>query len=65
MTNRELSRLIKAFLATRRDWVEILNANPYDSGAAQHIISCNSKLELLSTMWDWTDESLDFPDMRG
>lgn len=65
MTNRQLSRLIKAFLDTRREWIEILNSNPYNSDAAQHIIACNSKLELLSTMWDWTDESLDFPDMRG
>lgn len=40
-------RQIDNFEQIRGEWLEILNKNPNNSDAAQHIVSINAKLELL------------------
>lgn len=41
---------ILAFKSARDAWLEILNKTPDSIEAAQQILSCNNKLELLNTM---------------
>lgn len=62
MNNRQIAQNIKAFREARQGWLDILNGSNGDSvQAAQHVLSCNSKIELLTTMWNWSDETVDFP----
>lgn len=61
MDNRMIVRYVRAFQETRQDWLDRLVANPDSTQACQHILSINSKIELLLTLWNWSDESVDFP----
>ncbi len=50
MTNKQIERQIEAFEAARQEWIDILVKNPSNSTAASHILSINSKIELLNTL---------------
>lgn len=62
MTNTQIARYVQNFMSIRRQWIERLVESPYDSGAAEHIVKINSKIELLIIMWDWADESVEVPE---
>ena len=59
MNNRQINQYIKAFSKARQGWIDILLKNPDSVQAAQHILSCNSKIEFLRIMWSWADESVE------
>lgn len=59
MDNRQINRYIKAFSEARQGWLDILVSNPDSVQAAQHILSCNNKIEFLRTMWSWSDETVE------
>ena len=62
MNNRQIVQNVKAFREARQGWMDMLNGHDKDSvQAAQHVLSCNSKIELLLTMWNWADETVDYP----
>jgi len=61
MTNRQIARNVKEFRRIRQGWFDILARNGDSVGAAQHILSINCKIELLLSMWNWSDESVDYP----
>lgn len=61
MTNKEIVRFIKSFRNARDGWLKILVANPDSVEAAQTIASVNSKIEVFKTLWNWHDESVEFP----
>lgn len=64
MTNREIVRQVRAFRRVRADWVDQLSrpATADSVQAAQHVLSVNSKIELLLTMWNWgADDGVEFP----
>lgn len=56
MTNKQIDRMIAAFSKTRQDWIDILVKNPDSTDAAQYILSINSKIELLKSMYDYSQE---------
>ena len=60
MTNKMLARYIESFKATRSVWLDILVENPDSTAAAQHIVSINSKIELMRSLWNWSDESVPY-----
>lgn len=57
LTHNMVERYIKEFERLRDDWVAILVDNPRRTEAAQHILSCNAKLELLQMFRDPERES--------
>lgn len=59
MNNRQINQHIKAFSEARQGWIDILLRRPDSVEAAQHILSCNHKIELLRNMWSWGDESVE------
>jgi hypothetical protein len=59
MDNRQINRQIKAFSESRQRWIDILLKNPDSVQAAQYILSCNSKIEFLRVLWNWSDESVE------
>lgn len=60
MNNKQISQHVRSFRDAREGWIDALTKS--DSvQAAQHVLSINSKIELLMTMWNWSDESVDFP----
>lgn len=61
LTNKQIVRQVKDWQAVRQDWLDILVKTPANSNAAQAIVSINSKIELLQTFWNWSDETVDFP----
>jgi hypothetical protein len=61
MKNWQIAQQVKNFQEIRQDWIDILVKRPGSNEAAAHIMSINSKIELLQTMWNWSDESIDFP----
>lgn len=56
MTNKQIARFIESFKEVRQEWIDILVKNPDRSSAAQNIISVNAKIELLRTMWNFSEE---------
>lgn len=65
MTNKQINRHLEEFSKSRRDWLEILVENPGHTEAAQHIISINSKMELLRSLWNWGDDSVEMRSLRA
>ena len=62
MNNRQIAQHVKAFRNARGEWMERLNnGNPDSVVAAQHVLSINSKIELLLTLWNWYDDSAEYP----
>lgn len=63
MTNKQLDREIKSFMKLRRQWVDMLNKNPENTSAAEHVIRINAQIDLLRTYWGWAEEGevVDFP----
>lgn len=61
MSNREISRSIRAFQEARNGWLDMLVKNPRNNTAASEIVSINHKIELLECWWSWSDETIDFP----
>lgn len=61
MTNKQILRQILNFREARLGWLEILAKNGDSVQAAQHILSINTKIEFLKTLWNHFDESVDFP----
>lgn len=60
MNNRQIVQHVKGFREARDGWIE--SAIKRDSvEAAKHIMSCNAKIELLLTMWNWSDETVEYP----
>lgn len=59
MNNRQINQHIRAFSESRDQWIAILAQQPESISAAQHILAINSKIELLRTMWNWADESVE------
>lgn len=59
MGNRQINVLLKSFDKDRRVWIDMLSKSPSYSEAAQRILSINSKMELLRTFWDWSDETVE------
>lgn len=60
-SNRQLAREIQEFQRIRQEWIDMLVERPSHSTAAHHILSINSKIELLTAHWNWSDASVDFP----
>jgi hypothetical protein len=59
MTNKQIVQHVEGFRGARKDWLETLSTT--DSvEAAKHVMSINSKIELLLTMWNWHDESVEY-----
>jgi hypothetical protein len=61
MNNRQIARLINEFKRMRVEWLDMLVKNPEYTDAAQHIVTINSKIELLRSLWNWNDEEMDMP----
>lgn len=61
MDNKMIARYVRAFQVTRKDWIDALVKNPGHPSAPRYIMSINSKIELLTSMWNWSDESVEFP----
>lgn len=61
MNNRQIVQQVKAFRTARQGWIDQLSKNGDSVVAAQHVLSINSKIELLLTMWNWSDTSVDYP----
>ena len=63
MNNRQIVQNIKAFREARQGWMDRLNSSHGQDSveAAQHVLSCNSKIEFLKILWNWSDESVEFP----
>lgn len=61
MTNKQISRHLRAFQAARAEWINVLVENPGRSDAPQHIISINANIAFLTSLWNWSDESVEFP----
>ena len=61
MTNQQIARYIQTFQKVRSELIENLVSRPSNNETAQNIISCNNKIELLQSMWNWSDETVDFP----
>ena len=60
MNNTQIAQFVEAFREARDGWVE--SATKRDSvEAAKHIMSCNAKIELLLSLWNWSDESVEYP----
>lgn len=60
MKNFQIVSFVEDLRDIREDWVA--GATKRDSvNAAQHILSINTKIELLLSMWNWSDETVDFP----
>ena len=60
MNNKQIVRQVKHFREARENWLRALNSS--DSvQAAQQVLSINSKIELLLSMWNWSDASVEFP----
>jgi hypothetical protein len=61
MTNRQIARQVRDFQNIRQEWIDILVKRPGSKDAPMYIMSINAKIELLQTMWNWSDESVEFP----
>jgi hypothetical protein len=61
MTNKQIVRHIQAQRESRDEWLRQLNKNPDNLLAAQHIVTINSKIHFLLDLWNWTDESVQYP----
>lgn len=61
MNNRQIARQVRDWQRVRADWIDILVKNPGSRDAPVHIMSINSKIELLQNFWNWSDETVDFP----
>ena len=60
MNNWQIVDLVEAFREAREGWVK--SAVERDSvEAAKFIMSCNAKIELLLSLWNWSDESVEYP----
>jgi hypothetical protein len=59
MNNRQINQHLKMFADARQGWIDILSRDNESVQAAQHILSINNKVELLRTMWNWADESIE------
>lgn len=60
MSNKQINQQLKAFDNARKTWVEIMvESNGASNAAAQMILSINSKMELLRTLWNWSDETVE------
>ena len=59
MDNRQINRQIMALSEARQSWIELLLKNPDSVEAAQFILSCNTKIEFLRVLWNWSDESVE------
>lgn len=57
MSEKEARRYIKTFEEARAGWIEILIKYPDSVEAAQHILSCNNKIEFIRILGNaWGDE---------
>lgn len=65
MDNRQILNHIEEHRNARSQWMTILNTSPDSIAAAQHILAINTRIELLKTLWNWSDESVDFPHWLG
>lgn len=59
MNNKQINQLLREFDRNRREWIDVLKDNPGHSTAAQQVIHINAKMELLRTLWNWSDESME------
>lgn len=60
MKNYQIVQMVEGFREARDQWIEL--AIKRDSvEAAKHIMSCNAKIELMLTLWNWSDESVEYP----
>lgn len=61
MNNKQIRSFVMQFRQSRAGWIDILTKNGDSVKAAQQILSINSKIELLLSLWDWADESVEYP----
>jgi len=64
VNNKQIVRHVNAFAEARQGWIDILLRDPDSITAVQHILSINSKIELLKTLWNWSEDDVVHPDMR-
>lgn len=64
MKNYQVNSFLKEFDGSRQQWIDILVNNPGNSDAAYHIISINSKMELIRAFWNWNDETVEMAVVR-
>lgn len=64
MNNRQIVQHVEMFREARVGWMEQL-AKSDSLTAAQHVVSINAKIELLLVMWNWSDESVEYPYFKG
>lgn len=66
MNNTQINQHLKMFDEARQGWIDILLKNRESTDAVNHIASINAKCELLRTMWNWYDESVEpYSSYRG
>lgn len=56
MTNNQLARHIKNFKRIRQQWIDALVENPNNTAAPKYIMEINAKIDLLQTLWNWSEE---------
>lgn len=54
LTNKQIARFIQGLRECRQDWLERLEHNGDSVAAAQHILSINSKIEFLTTLYNYS-----------
>lgn len=60
MTNREIARFVRELRKCRDEWMVVL-VKTDSVEAAQHVLSINTKIEFVLSLWNWSDESTEYP----
>lgn len=61
MTNRQIATHITELRKYRQGWMNILSKNGDSISAAEQIVAINHKIELLKALWNFSDDTAEFP----
>lgn len=64
MNNKEINRHLRAYEATRQEWINILVNDPGRSQAAEYVIKINATMEFLRGLWNWSDATVEMEVVR-